>query len=619
MPVSRPASSDIGGNVGSVLGSRKRSAAGIIAIALIMAMLIAACGGSGGGGGDQGSPTTIARTKVDEGKPEPGGSVTLALPAESSGGWCLPEAQLAISGIQVARAIYDYLAVPNDKNGYVPELADKITPNADFTSWTIHVRPGIKFHDGTPLNGQVVMDNLQAYRGQFKDAAGNLIRSPLLFTFVFDNVKAVSLVDPMTVKVDMIGPWSSFPASLYAYGRLGIMAEKQLHDGDNCFKDMIGTGPFKFNGDWQQNDHLTVVKNEDYWRKDQYGQKLPYLDKVTFKPVTETSTLVNGLTTKLFDLTVTDDNVAIDQLQAGVDSGSLNMVKSSEFPEVAYTQFNTSKPPFDNINARKAFAYAINRKDYNRIANKNQLELASGPFGPGTLGYVADTNLPDYNVETAKSYVQKYTQETGQPLSFTFSTGSDPIALTNAQLIGKYVAAAGMKMNIKQVDEATLINDAINGQYQATVWRNHPGFDPDTQWVWWHCSKAPARADGNTSKGDIGTDDAAGGTGNNCDNPVNFSRFNDKVINQAFEKARASDDPTVRKTAYEDINKEFAKQVWEGWGFWTLWTVPSQTNVKGIAGPNLPSATSPDALKENDAPFTGLSSGIDVSGVWLKK
>ena len=603
----------MGENVGSVIGSRKRRFGGAVAIALIMAMLVASCGGSSSKGGT-GPATTQANsnTKKDAGKPVEGGSVNFALPAESSGGWCLPEAQLAFSGIQVARAIYDYLAVPNDKNEYVPELADKITPNADFTSWTIHIRAGIKFQDGTPLNAAVVKDNLDAYRGKFPK------RSPLLFTFVFDNIKDVTLVDPMTVKVDMLSPWSSFPASLYSYGRLGIMAEKQLNDGDNCFKDMIGTGPFKFTGDWQQNDHLTVVKNPDYWRKDQYGNKLPYLDKITFKPVTETSTLVNGLTTKLFDLTVTDDDVAIDQLQSSVDSGSLDILKSGQYPEVAYTLFNDSKPPFDNILARKAYAYSINRDEYNRIANKNLLQVASGPFGPGTLGYVADTGLPKYDPVKAKDYVKQYTQATGQPLAFTLSTGSDPISLTNAQLIGKYVAAAGMTMNIKQVDEATLINDAIGGKFQASGWRNHPGFDPDTQWVWWHCKNAPARAAGSTST-QIGTGDAAHITGNNCDNPVNFSRFNDAIINKAFEKARASDVPAVRKTAYEDINKEFAKQLWDGWGYWSLWTVPSQTNIQGITGPRLPTATSPDAGPSGDSPFTGLSSGIDVSGVWVKK
>jgi peptide/nickel transport system substrate-binding protein len=598
--------------VGYVSGSRKRSVSGLVAVALVMAMLIAACGGSsskaktpsGGTATTQG----LSGAGGNEGKPTPGGKITFALPAESTGGWCLPEAQLAASGIQVARAIYDYLAVPNNKNQYVPDLADKITPNADFTSWTIHIRPGIKFQDGTPLNAQVVKDNLDAYRGKFA------ARQPLLFVFVFTYISAVTVTDPMTVRVDMTKPWSSFPASLYSYGRLGIMAEKQLNDGKNCFEDMIGTGPFEFKGDWVRNDHLTVVRNPNYWRKDSYGQQLPYLQSITFKPVTETSTLVNGLTSKLFDIALSDDDVMIDQVKSNVDSGSLAMLKSGQFPEVAYTLFNDAKPPFNNILAREAFAYSVNREEYNRIANKGLLTLADGPFGPGTLGYLADTGAPTYNLQKAKDFAAQYKTETGQDLAFTYSTGSDPIALTDAQLIQKYAQAAGMTMSIKQVDEATLINNAIAGNFQASAWRNHPGFDPDTQWVWWHCGVAPADIAGTTH---AGTDDATGVTGNNCDNLVNFSKFNDKIINENFEKARSTDNAAVRKAAYEAINREFAKQVWSGWGYWSLWTMPSQTDVKGILGPNLPTATSPDA--SGDSPFTGLSSGDDVSGLWLKK
>ncbi len=78
--------------------------------------------------------------------------MTFALDAETTGGWCLPEAQLAIAGIQVARSIYDYLTVPDDKGGYVPFLADTVTPADNFTKWTIHLRSGIKFQDGTDLD-----------------------------------------------------------------------------------------------------------------------------------------------------------------------------------------------------------------------------------------------------------------------------------------------------------------------------------------------------------------------------------------------------------------------------------------------------------------------------------
>jgi peptide/nickel transport system substrate-binding protein len=607
----------LGDFVRHVLGSRKRSA-GIVAILLVTVMTLAACGSSGSGksnGNKNSTPTTAALSgtkPTNLGKPTPGGSLTYALPAESNGGWCLPEAQLAASGIVVARSIYDYLAVPNDKNEYVPDLADSITSNADFTSWKIHVRAGIKFQDGSPLDAQVVADNLNAYRGKLPT------RSPLLFVFVFQNIKNISVTDPMTVTVDMLKPWASFPASLYSYGRLGIMAEKQLKDGKNCFKDMVGTGPFSFKGDWVQNDHLTVVRNPNYWRKDSYGQQLPYLDKVTFVPVVQTSTLVNGLQASppQFDLALTDDNTAISQLQPVVNAGNLDILKSGQNPEVAYTLFNDSKPPFNNILARQAFAYAVDREQYNKLANKGLLEIASGPFGPGTLGYVADTGLPNYDPAKAADLVKQYTAETHQPLAFTYQTGSDPIAQQDAEILQKYAKAAGMNMTIKQVDEATLINYAIAGTFQASAWRNHPGFDPDTQWVWWHCDVAPADVAGTTH---AGTDDATHKTGNNCNNLVNFSKFNDAVINADFEKARSSNDPAVRKAAYEDINREFAKQVWEGWGYWSLWTMPSQKNVEGLLGPSLPTATNPDATAAGDKPFTGLASAEDLSGLWLKK
>ena len=143
---------------------------------------------------------------------------------------------------------------------------------------------------------------------------------------------------------------------------------------------------------------------------------------------------------------------------------------------------------------------------------------------------------------------------------------------------------AGMKMNIKQVDEATLINDAIDGKYQASAWRNHPGFDPDTQWVWWHCTMAPGRVRRHDTSKEIGTDDAGRRDRQQLRQPGELQPVQRQGHQQGVRDGpRASDDPAVRKTAYEDINKEFAKQVWEGWGYWTLWTVPSQTNVKGIA------------------------------------
>jgi peptide/nickel transport system substrate-binding protein len=590
-----------------------------VAPALALVLVAAACGGggdnsSGGGGGNQANATSgdgITGLVQDSAKPTPGGSATYALGAETAGGWCLPEAELAPEGIQVARAIYDYLAVPNEKGDYVPYLADKITPNAEYTVWTIHLRSGIKFHDGTALDAQVVKDNLDAYRGKHPP------RKPLLFIFELNQISDVKVVDPMTVEVDTTQPWVAFPAHLYSYGRLGIMAEKQLNDGDNCFKDMIGTGPFKFDGDWVPNDHLTVVKNDNYWRKDKDGQRLPYLDKITFKPIVETATFVNGMETGQFTLGQSDSTTAIYTLRQDVKSGNLSMLEVSRNQEVFYSIFNASKPPFDNILARQAFGYAINADEYNKVANKGLLTQAFGPFGPGTDGYLRESQYPagtiiKYNPTKAKQLAQQYEQQTGQALAFSYIAPTDPISLRNAQLIQNYMKAVGIRMNIQQEEQSRTIDDVINGNYQVAGWRNHPGFDPDAQWVWWHCDAAAANTNGATNV----ANPPAPATGNNCDNPVNFSRFNDQVINQSLETGRTNPDPAVRKKAYEDLNKEFAKQSWEAWGYYALWTIPAQTNVRGVLGPDLPTANDPNAT--GDSPFLGFY-GYDVSGLWLKK
>jgi peptide/nickel transport system substrate-binding protein len=556
-------------------------------------LIATACGGDDDSGGNtSGTKGVTGNTEDTNAKPKLGGEMTMGLEAETTGGWCLAEAQLAIAGIQVARAIYDYLVVPDKDGKYVPYLADKVSSNADATVWTIHLRSGIKFHDGTNLDATVVKNNIDAYRGKYP------ARKPLLFTFEFGTgIKDVKVVDPMTVEVDTV-PWAAFPSHLYGYGRVGIMAQKQLDDGDNCFKDMIGTGPFMFKGDWQVGDHLTVVKNPNYWRKDKFGQRLPYLDKLTFKPYIESTAEINAIKSNAIDLALTDVPTEIDTLRKDAKSGKINMTESDKFPEIAYNIFNTTKPPFDNINARLAFAYAIDRDKLNEVRNKGLLKQANGPFGPGVLGYIADPGVPHYDVAKAKAAVQKYKQETGKNLEFTLGTTNDTDGLKTAQFEQQYLQDAGMVVHIKQTEQSQYINDAIQKNYQVQGWRNHPGYDPDDQFVWWHCDNAPAAA----------------GQPQNCDNPVNFSGFNDPAINKALDTGRASTDEATRRTAYEDLNKSFAKNVWEAWGFYALWTIPSQTDVHGLFGPNLPTATSTDAA--GNAPFPGLTSGIDVSGLW---
>ena len=141
--------------------------------------------------------------------------MTFALEAETTGGWCLQEAQLAISGIQVARAIYDTLTVPDGKGDYMPFLAQSVTPSADYKTWTIKLRSGIKFHDGTALDAPGREEQPRRVHRPHRR------RSCCSASCSTTTRSSASNVDPMTVEVDTKIPWVSFPSHLYSSGRLG--------------------------------------------------------------------------------------------------------------------------------------------------------------------------------------------------------------------------------------------------------------------------------------------------------------------------------------------------------------------------------------------------------------
>ena len=142
-----------------------------------------------------GSATAAPRAAKAAAAPKEGGSITYGLEAETGGGWCPTTERLAASGIMVETAIYDTLVEPNDKNVMVPYLAKSVTPNADYTQWTITLRDGIKFHDGTPLTADAVKQNIDTWRkGQ-------------LYSSIYGDITDITVTDPLTLTVTLDRPW----------------------------------------------------------------------------------------------------------------------------------------------------------------------------------------------------------------------------------------------------------------------------------------------------------------------------------------------------------------------------------------------------------------------------
>jgi peptide/nickel transport system substrate-binding protein len=533
-------------------------------IAIAAVLVAAACTG--------GDRDDTASAGSGDAQPRRGGRLEYALEAETTGGWCLPEAQLAVSGIEVARSIYDTLTAPNADGDYVPYLAESVEPNDDFTRWTITIREGVTFHDGSDLTAEVVKNNLEAYRGRYPGR-----RSPL-FSLVFADVAAVEVAGDRTVEVTTRRPWVAFPAYLFSNGRTGIMAQAQLDDAETCHRRLIGTGPFELR-DWVPNDHLSLVRNERYWRTDGDGIQLPYLDELEFRPVPEPAQRLNSLVTGDTSITHEADGRWASEMRAEAQDGTIELIQSVEFTSVVYLLLNTAQPPFDDPNAREAVASAIDRSRLIQLRSDDVSVPATGPFAPGSEGYLADSGFPDFDPDRASDLAARYAREHGRELTFTISSTADSATLETMQIIRAMLADVGIETSLRQTDQTTIISDAIAGQYQMHFFRGHQGGDPDEQYIWWHTGL-----------------------------PTNFGRIDDTTLDGLLDEGRTNPDTADRRRIYEEVNRRLAEGVWNVWLWWPAWTVATLPEVHGIYGPALP---------DGSDPFPGLAAGHPTVGIWI--
>ncbi len=510
----------------------RRLAATLTASALVAATLsVAATAGASGA--------------AQKGK---GGSITFALEAETSGGWCLPQAQLAAGGIQVAVAIYDTLTTIDSKGDYVPYLAKSLTPNATFDEWTIGLRDGVKFHDGTPVDAEAIRLNLDSFRGK------NPNMPVRLGIFTYANIDTVTVVDPLTVVVTTKTPWPAFPA-YFSGGRSGISAPAQLNDVASCPRTMIGSGPFVCEtGCWRPNESVTLEANPDYWQ-----EGYPKIDEIVFRPISDGQSRLNGLQSGELDLIQTSDSLLIVEMQERKRNGDIKLLATDKGAEVAYLMLNAGKPPFDDENARQAVAWAGDAKEVNEIRNKGLNTIANGPFPPDSPIYDPQF-VRGHDLKKAKAFVKKWeAANPGETLSFEYATQPEPGTLAIAQLVKEQQAKAGIEVSIRTIDQATLINDVLAGNFQGAGFRNHPGGDPDTQYAWWHSGS-----------------------------PVNFGRINDEVIDKALDDGRVETDPEKRIEIYKGLNERFFEKLYNLWSWYTFWAVGYQNDVGGVKGAPLP-------------------------------
>jgi peptide/nickel transport system substrate-binding protein len=235
-----------------------------------MAMLaVAACGGDDGDSSDEttnGSAeapatsssegTTTGDTEAEAPDGPTGGTVTMATWSATKALDPTTVAGTGNSGGNELAAIYDtVMRYDPDRGEYVPNTAESLVPNEDFTVWTLTLKPGITFTDGTPYNAEAVISSMQRHIEK-KSNTSSLVRPIANF----------EAVDDLTVRFTLSLPWNRFPFALASAPGMIVSPTAAAALGDGLATNPVGAGagPFMIK-DFKPGEAVTLVRNPDYW------------------------------------------------------------------------------------------------------------------------------------------------------------------------------------------------------------------------------------------------------------------------------------------------------------------------------------------------------------------
>ena len=352
-------------------------------------------------------------------------------------------------GIQ--RLIMDGFFGFDNEMEIIPMLAESYEANEDATEYTLHLRQGISFTDGTPFNAEAAKANLD----RWGDENLGLKRTTLLCN-VIDNTE---IVDDYTVKVHLQEPFGAFIATL-AHPACVLMSPEVIAQGNEaCAENPVGTGQYTF-VEWVAGDHATVELNKDWWGYDPEicgGTALAEPDagfkSITFKPVAENATRVAMLQAGDADFIWP---VPTESMATMAEDSNL-YVGAEEGIVVRYLFMNNQKAPYNDVRVRQAMNYAINKDAYIAVVKNGLSSVATSIMGPATQHYKANDPYP-YDPEKAKELLA----EAGYPDGFetTLICASTTANLKQAEFLQQQLAQVGIKMNINSLESA-VVNDTV--------------------------------------------------------------------------------------------------------------------------------------------------------------
>lgn len=436
---------------------------------------------------------------------------------------------------------YTALARYNAKGEIEPDLATRWDKSPDGLTYTFHLRPGVKFHNGRAMTSDDVKYSVERVLAKGTAAP---------YRSYFDPVDKVETPDPATVVFRLKFPYAPFVAGIALKRSSSVVPREVVEKEKDLSNVAVGTGPWKLK-EWIQNDRIVMARNEDY-----YEQGLPYLDGIRYKILPEEATRIAALRGKQVDYALLSFEGA---QQVRADTGLTVLRRPNGFVRVGI--INTKRKPLDDARVRKALDMALDRKE---IIEKGIGDAdISGPIPAGHPSYaLTGDELPPYFKKPDIEGAKKLLAEAGLSNGFSMTLDLEQFKYISqlAQTIQAQWKRIGVDAEIKVYSPGTLTKAAgkdggYNFGVRFTAFTYYPDADNYT-YNWYHSKNS-------------GLASLA---------PV----WNDPTLDAMMEKARTMPDGPERRTAYVDIQKRLLDTVPTFWFHNELYYEAVAAGVKGF-------------------------------------
>jgi len=403
-------------------------------------------------------------------KPQRGGRLTIGCPQEpTSLNPFLTGGSTVATKLVTSNILWGLLVVTPDLN-YAPRIAEKVptlenglVTNNPFTV-TYDIKKDAVWSDGTPITSEDVKFTWETIMNpayQIADRSG------------YDKIERIETPYDKTLRIVFREPYAAYKqlfSITYPILPKHILERQGFNEAVN---DLLpfASGPYKFK-EWVRGDHLTIVRNDGFWGDD------AYIDKVTFKFIPKEDVQVTAFSEGKIDVLYPSGTKAVTDRIKSI-AGTAGFADPGMLWE--HLAFNTSKPPLNDRNVRKAIAYALDRK---KIA-----EAATGETGvlqsiimPGQQPfYTPAWEKYKFNPEKAAQYLSRagykkgpdgVFQNNGKPLVVKISTASGNSTRVEVEkIIQEDLSRIGVKVQINNADSETFFNSRLaKGDFELGIW-----------------------------------------------------------------------------------------------------------------------------------------------------